>query len=101
MGGTQGALEWGSFKMLQGDEDEDVMGWPGVEISIFWHSLSVSLHITELEMVLPFSFLLQSPGSFYPATLLLCLGKVLDPAAGYFISCKQHVTPAVLKKHVF
>lgn len=47
--------------MLQGDEDD--VGWPGVKISGFWHCLSMSLHVTELELVLPFSFLLQFPGS--------------------------------------
>lgn len=53
------------------------------------------LHVTELDMVLPFSFLLQSPGSCYPVPLLLYLGIVLDLAIGYFVGSKQHVQPAV------
>jgi len=63
-----------------------------VKISICWHCLSRNLHVTELEMVLPFSFLLQSHGLYYPVALLLHLGKVLGPAVGYFISSKQHIT---------
>lgn len=69
------------------------LGWKSVFIL---HCSSISLHISEVEMVLSFTFILQLPGLCYPEPLLQYLGQVLDPDGGCSISSKEYITPAVL-----